>query len=60
MLLINIEEEKHSTIPLGSNFNRNATEERIAGISVPNIYIFFFLLPKYTQHQGLQYEEVTI
>jgi hypothetical protein len=38
----------------------NATEERIAGISVPNIYIFFFLLPKYTQHQGLQYEEVTI
>ena len=32
MLLINMEEEKHSTIPLGSNFNRNATEERITAI----------------------------
>lgn len=32
MLLINMEEEKHSTIPLGSNFNRNAAEERITAI----------------------------
>ena len=32
MLLISMEEEKNTTIPLGSNFNRNATEERITAI----------------------------
>ncbi|MDE6615953.1 MAG: M56 family metallopeptidase [Lachnospiraceae bacterium] len=32
MLLINMEEEKYNTIPLGSNFSRNAAEERITAI----------------------------
>jgi len=32
MLLINMEEEKNHTIPLGSNFSRNAAEERITAI----------------------------
>lgn len=32
MLLISMEERKNTTIPLGSNFNRNAAEERITAI----------------------------